>query len=435
MEVGRFVVAIKNLLIGWLDLGDEDQARARDYLAGFKTEGTVDELGFGIMRDALADEFFPATNTIMTRTRYLVFVPALYLMIERERVSGAQAAARMKQLEDQLRVALDRPEIEGVIGRRAKENLARYPSNVYWSAIKQLGIFLRPRWSQSYYHDHLKQHYADSSAFKDDDGLSHLAAGPVRNWDAGLLDVVHKSKTFPSDDLELSTELSFDLTGREARYLRDRFEMIGTNQPSLLLHLIRLGNASTFDYPWEVPCPDGLRRAVTHARCLSVFAKGATLVYYQLLIEAREAAGITPPVYDLLGPFTVWWTIARDELRGWDLGDFFQLMHGLSAVRPRDREFFDEFHANVLRSGSASDLLHGEAGRRLVRTREKTKRPRKARLAGGDHLRQWDPPESLEQAGLTNPAHIPYWLNYRSGIGGIFVREIVRGLGSRSSNV
>ncbi len=88
-------MAAKNVLIGWLDLGDADQARARDYLTGFKTEGTVDELGFGIMRDALADEFFPATNTIMTRTRYLVFVPALYLMIERERVSGAQAAARI----------------------------------------------------------------------------------------------------------------------------------------------------------------------------------------------------------------------------------------------------------------------------------------------------------------------------------------------------
>ncbi len=56
-------MAVRNVLIGWLDLGDEDQARARDYLAWFRPEGTVDELGFGIMRDALADEFFPATNT------------------------------------------------------------------------------------------------------------------------------------------------------------------------------------------------------------------------------------------------------------------------------------------------------------------------------------------------------------------------------------
>jgi len=31
-------------------------------------DNTLDELGFGILRDAFADVFFPGTNTIMTRT-------------------------------------------------------------------------------------------------------------------------------------------------------------------------------------------------------------------------------------------------------------------------------------------------------------------------------------------------------------------------------
>jgi hypothetical protein len=63
----------QNLCLGWLDLGEEEQRRAREYLAQFKADNTLDELGVGILRDAFADAFFPATNTIMTRTRYLTF--------------------------------------------------------------------------------------------------------------------------------------------------------------------------------------------------------------------------------------------------------------------------------------------------------------------------------------------------------------------------
>ena len=81
---------------GWLDLSDAEQRRAREYLRQFRTEGTIDELGFGIIRDALADVFFPATSTIMTRTRYLIFVAAIFMCIENERLSGGNAARRLK---------------------------------------------------------------------------------------------------------------------------------------------------------------------------------------------------------------------------------------------------------------------------------------------------------------------------------------------------
>jgi hypothetical protein len=221
------------------------------------------------MRDALADVFFPATNTIMTRTRYLVFVPALYQKVEQEQVFGTQAAARMKALENLLRAALDRPGVFGVIGRRAKEDLARYPSNVYWSALKQLGIFLRPRWSQSYYHDHLKQFYANGTSFKDDDGLTHLAAAPTRNWDTRIEEIARQGEGLIDGGGENASELDFDLTAPEARYILDRFAAIGEKQASLLLHLVRLGYQGRFAYPWDVPCPDGLEQSVLHARCLS----------------------------------------------------------------------------------------------------------------------------------------------------------------------
>ena len=104
--------------MGWLDFGEEDQRRARDYLAQFKGDNTLDELGFGIIRDALADLFFPGTNTIMTRTRYLVFIPALCMAVEREKLAGRNAERRFKELEDKLRKVLSQEESIGVNTRR-----------------------------------------------------------------------------------------------------------------------------------------------------------------------------------------------------------------------------------------------------------------------------------------------------------------------------
>ncbi len=293
----------------------------------------------------------------------------------------------------------------------------------------------RPRWSQSYYHDHLKQFYSDSVAAKDDDGLTHLTEAPARNWDKRIEEIAIDGHLLFDQELRLHKLLDFDLTAAEARYLRDRFQSLAGDNPSLLLHLVKLGHQGRFSYPWDVPCPEGLHRAVHHAERLSTFAKGATLLYYQMLVEARAAVGIAPPDYDLLEPFSLWWAYAKDAISSWDLTEFFQFMLGLGAVRPRDGEFFNQWRAAIVQSNNASELLHGDEGRRVVRAREKAKRPRKARLAGGDHLRNWEPPDSLEAPEFVDPVHVRYWLNYRSGIGQTFVREIVQGIRRKSGDV
>jgi hypothetical protein len=84
--------------IGWIDFSDEDQKRAQDYLRSL-SEGTLDELGFGIIRDAFADLFFPATSTIMTRARYFVLVPSIYLAALVQRDSGASAKRKCDRME------------------------------------------------------------------------------------------------------------------------------------------------------------------------------------------------------------------------------------------------------------------------------------------------------------------------------------------------
>jgi hypothetical protein len=416
-------------LVGWLDLADEDRKRAKNYLANFRAEETVDELGFGVMRDAFSDLFFPATSTIMTRARYLIFIPKLCLKVEQERFAGERASQRMTELENDLRAALDRPEVEGVIGRRAKEGLRRFPSNVYWSSLKHLGIFLRPRWSQSYYFDHLGQFYEEIALIRDDDGQAHLAGDALRNWDRWFSSTEADSDAkFFLQDSEVRDSLDFDLTRAEANYLRQKFAELAPNNPSLLSHLISCRYEDHFTYPWDVPYPESMHGAILHAKCLSMAAKGATFLYYQMLLEARSAAGLSCPEYNLSIPFGLWWERTRDLLGSWNLEEFFRLMHGLGAVRPRDWEFFEQWLRVTKSSRTSGDLFSGQDARCSVRTRERTKRPRKARLAGGDQLRNWNPPDFAELPDFTDPDHVPYWLTYRSGIGGTFVREVTRGL-------
>ena len=38
--------------IGWLDFGEDDQRHTRNFLQQFNADNTLDELGFGILRDS-----------------------------------------------------------------------------------------------------------------------------------------------------------------------------------------------------------------------------------------------------------------------------------------------------------------------------------------------------------------------------------------------
>jgi len=413
---------------GWLDLSEEEQKHAKDYLANFRTEDTVDELGFGIMRDALADLFFPATSTIMTRTRYLIFVPSLYSIIEDERLSGPRALNRLTQLENELREQLDRPELDGVIGRIAKEELARFPSNIYWNTLKQLGIFSRRAWSQTYYHDHLQQLYDNLKPVSDDDGLPHLPADQLAHWDTKL-------PRLSSSELLYNPQLNFDLTFDEADYLRTKFAALSMKAcTSLADYLIGKRYTSYFDYPWCAPHPDSMSRYIDHAERLSMAAKGATLLYYQMVLEKRGTAGMRTPQWNFETAFSLWWERVYELLRDWDTADFIAAMTSLKAVRPGDRDFFDKWLAAVRSATSATAMFTNLEARQCIFTRERSKRPRKARLMGGDHLRNWNPPDPSTPA-FTAAKHIPYWLTYRSGIGRTFITEISKGLGRKRENV
>src|SRR5205085_1481129 len=81
----------------WLDFSETDRQRALDVVDLFREKGTVDELGIGTIRDAIADLLFPGTSTIMTRAKYYLLVPWVYRRLEEREVKSSEAAHVAKQ--------------------------------------------------------------------------------------------------------------------------------------------------------------------------------------------------------------------------------------------------------------------------------------------------------------------------------------------------
>jgi hypothetical protein len=399
-------------------------------LSQFDADNTLDELGFGILRDALADVFFPGTNTIMTRTRYLAFIPALCLVVEQEKLVGNAAARRLTELENGLRQSLSNEESFGVIGERAKESLSRYPSSIYWSSLRRLGIFV-PNWGLAYYQAHLAEFHAAMNGERDDDGLLHLNNAERRNWDKELCDTLADGHSIKMDEGKLPSSLNFGLTRHEARYLRAKFKALALQEgrPSILSHLIEQRQAHSFRYPWDVPYPASLTPYVSHARCFSMFTRGATLQYFHLLQRERENRGVPQPAYGLPDLFARWWEATRQELATWQLDEFLIVAAEINGLRRvNDAVFIKSWLKLNIEASNAQELLANAEAHALIRLRERITRPTKSRLHHSEYLQRWKPPVADIEGMASDPDRRRYGLDYRAWIGSTFVSDIVTGL-------
>jgi hypothetical protein len=159
-----------------------------------------------------------------------------------------------------------------------------------------------------------------------------------------------------------------------------------------------------------------------------MFTKGATLQYYDMLIEEQKATGLTVSVGSFEKPFAEWFSLTQDQLAAWDVEAFMPLLEGKCRLRPSDSQFLREWLMLCRDAKDGKTLLRDIRARDSVKRRERAVRPIKHRLGQEKYLRQWQSPESLDGQWYADPNHLPYLLNYRSDIGGDFVRDIVAGL-------
>ncbi|MEJ1242174.1 DUF6361 family protein [Chryseolinea sp. T2] len=130
--------------IGWIDFSKDHRNRVGAVLDLLKTEGMVDELGLGTLRDGLANKLFPGISTVQTRARYFFIIP--YILYDYQQLKPAQRRGKSasKFLEQQeyevmweLAARYNYEERNGVIGitKRRPHKIARRPSAIYWNGL------------------------------------------------------------------------------------------------------------------------------------------------------------------------------------------------------------------------------------------------------------------------------------------------------------
>lgn len=152
----------------------------------FKDQNTVDELGMGTVRDTFADLFFPGTGTVQTRARYFLFVPWMYLSLERRRIPSSEFTERARTEELNLIAVLAQSEdADGTIGIQARRKLKRIPSHIYWQGLGSWGIRLF-QGSQDQYHRSLNNFYESSRQVQFTDDKEPVGSGLQFNWHTHL---------------------------------------------------------------------------------------------------------------------------------------------------------------------------------------------------------------------------------------------------------
>lgn len=398
----------------WLDYSAKERHAMLGVVDLFREKNTVDELGLGVVRDAFANALFPGTSTLHSRTRYWLFIPWLYLQLERERTPSAKADERARRLQADLVRALEAGgEQEGVIGIEARDKVLRPPAILYWAGLERHGL-RAVLGSMSRYHASLDNFYVSGGHRRSEGDETELIDAGRRNWHAGL----------PPAPTDWSTRLDFTLTRPEAEYLRERF-LTSASDSFLAWGLQHPTRLAKVDFPWRHPklsaAPVGLQAIVEAGRRFSVLMYGAMLVYNLAMAERARDTGLRDG--DLADEYRSRyerWASEQIEpelgtLRDWDRDEFWALVSELNPGRIHGvRAFSDAFIDRVV--DQPATALDDARARSLIAAREQRMKGSLARLHNQRALERWGGQSGAGQ------------LSYRWGEGRTLLNDIASGL-------
>ncbi|MEZ7494968.1 DUF6361 family protein [Leeuwenhoekiella aequorea] len=219
---------------GWIDFSNEHRDRVFSVVDMLTESNAIDELGIGVVRDALADWLFPGVSTIQTRPKYFILIPILFLQYLKDYNQGKAPHLKkyLREKENELMHRLAKnanyKEGKGIIGVQMARNngeLARKASSIYWNGLRTHGI-IKTNLSLSEYVKLNNLKGASSSESNLDDSLA-------QSWEQTF------GLTIPTS-LEISEDVDMELSLLEAQYLKDQFltDMPHHKQSSNLLKFI-----------------------------------------------------------------------------------------------------------------------------------------------------------------------------------------------------
>jgi hypothetical protein len=374
--------------IAWLDFSEAQQRGIREVLRNFEEKGTVDDLGFGTVRDAISNGLFPGTSIIQTRARYFLFIPWIFMEAQRRWPSQmlGKAADMERKLIDALRTADD---TDGLIGKSAGKDLKTLPSSIYWSGLQTYGIFkLRGMTIRQYGRTASRTRVA--SEFEGeivDQGSSYWADIPGS-----------------PDDFFKFESAELDLSRTEADWLAER--MLSTSRAdgrsNLLCEVVKKvqrGDISTRDVSavWQLQhdesLPDSIRDLLFHAERFSLLAQGLSLLYNAMLCELLRGERVELDIgHDYPAELAEWSIEANAvELIPWcsEIDRFWECLIDLrSPAQDRTRQFIASA-AQLIAQRGVDDLVGNTSLRELVRDRERVHKRAQSRFTNKGRLRAY----------------------------------------------
>ena len=371
--------------IAWLDYDGAAREKALQLLSAFQEKESVDELGLGTIRDALSDKMFPGTSTVMTRLRYMLFVPWIFKRLEDERVYSNSFLRRADDDERNLVRVLKAKygdKEEGVIGARSGEFVKRLPSDIYWSGLHVWGIRQKDI-SIDEYGNGISSWYAELNAFKRSRRRSMDQAE-----DLGSADAVEGMwcKTLPQMPSDFPRQASFDLTKGEALFLKEH--ILRNCRGSVLATLASGRYAVNVDFPWMLDLPEH-RVVIHHAKMFALVMNGATILYNVLLSRHYNATIGNDKSSEWVANHEAEWEEWSDTVSGLDVASW--NLEGLFGLTPRvpfgTRKFVENWVALV--KGRGGNLLESGIAVNLIRSRERDLKRERSRFINRKALEQW----------------------------------------------
>ncbi len=142
--------------LGWIDFSKEDKSNALNIINSLNEPGVLDELGFGILRNAFANDFFPGTSTLHTRAKYLYLVSYMLYDFQKQCAEGrfpatGNAASFINELRGKIdkeelktkNLLVEKGDLDGVFGSSSSDKnywVERTPLISYWSALRMFGF-------------------------------------------------------------------------------------------------------------------------------------------------------------------------------------------------------------------------------------------------------------------------------------------------------
>ena len=369
-------------ILAWLDHSEAEQQRAREIIRFFSQPESRDELGLGGIRDALSNTLFPGTSVLLTRARYLLFVPWLYREGARRGHVGSKLTQWVEGNERHLIGALrNGGDLDGLIGIQVGAAVKILPSTIYWNTLRRFRILRREATpGQVVGLPQVTRPVEDATEF-----LGHSNAV----WEP-------TTPSAPDGFFDL-TRCDFALTYDEATWLAER--IVDAVPGTLLQFLVERGSRSSAGaaYAWEDPdavaATGRVRDALDEARRFALAMHGAALLYNILLAERAKKLGLSKHDgrRDQFATQLDEWCpeIEASDIGGWDLNGLWALVAERGRpVKDRTREFVAAW-VNLAKRMNGHGLAENEDARALVQSRELYQKRSQARLRNDRLMRQW----------------------------------------------